>query len=122
MRRMTRHQATSQRLEASWSRSGRTATAAPAYHGGLVMRRRRWTGPASISAGQAYSDYDVAYNGSDPLIHQAAHVPWVLMESRDIGSGGADLGSALDGRCSECDATSIICRCPHYYTAPARTS
>ena len=30
MRRMTRHQATSQRLEASWSRSGRTVTTAPA--------------------------------------------------------------------------------------------
>ena len=39
----------------------------------------------------------------------------------DIGSGGADLGSVLIGHCSECDVTSIICRCSHYYTAPVRT-
>ena len=43
------------------------------------------------------------------------------MESRDIASGGADRGSVLNGHCSECDVTSIICRCSHYYTAPVRT-
>ena len=43
------------------------------------------------------------------------------MKSGDIGSGGADLGSVLNGHCSECDVTSIICPCSHYYTAPVRT-
>ena len=28
----------------------------------------------------------------------------------------------LNGHCSECDVTSIICRCSQYYTAPVRTS
>ena len=36
------------------------------YHGGLAPRCRRWIGPTS--------DYEVTYNGSDPLIHTAAHV------------------------------------------------
>ena len=53
--------------------------------------------------------------------HLAAHVPWVLMESRDIGGGGADCGSVLNGHCSECGVTSIICRCSHSYTASVRT-
>ena len=35
------------------------------------------------------------------------------MESGDIGSGGADLGSVPNRHCSEYDATSIICRCSH---------
>ena len=43
------------------------------------------------------------------------------MESGDIGSGGAYLGSVLNGHCSECDVASIICRCSHYYTAQLRT-
>ena len=40
-----------------------------------------------------------------------------------MGSGGTDLGSVLNGHCSECKVTSIICRCSHssYYTAPVRT-
>ena len=91
------------------------------YHGGLVLRHRRWTGPASLFAGWADSESDVTCNCADPLIRPAAHVPWVLTESRDIGSGGADRGSVRNGRCAECDVTSIIFSCSHYYTAPVRT-
>ena len=56
----------------------------------------------------ADSDNGIAYNGSDPLVRPAAHVPWVLMESGDIGSGGADRASVLNGHCSECGATGIV--------------
>ena len=41
----------------------------------------------------------------------------MLTESGDIGSGGTDRGSVLNGRCAECDVPSIICHCSHYYTA-----
>ena len=82
--------------------AGRAVTAALEYRGGLVVRRRRWTGQTSLSAGKADSDYDITYNGSDPLIHPAAQSLWPR-ESGDIGSGGADYGSVLNGHCRGSD-------------------
>ena len=138
MGRMTRHQATPQRSEPA-------VTAAPAYRGGLVARRRagavgiprprlrhrRRAGPASRSAGWADSDCDITCNGADLLFrpggrsrplgsHGIARYR-ILTEPRDIGGGGAGRGSAPNGHRSERDVTGVICLCPHYYTAPVRT-
>ena len=48
------------------------------YSGCLALRRRRWIGPTSLSAGQADSGHDVTYSGFDPLVKPAARVSRVF--------------------------------------------
>ena len=88
----------------------RAVATAPAYRGGLVVRRRRWTRPTSLSAGQADSDNGVTCNGSDLLIHPAVptsrHV--TSPESlRNRAVSGAEVRRRILDQCSADTALNV---------------
>ena len=107
---MTRHQATPQRLEPVGQDRDYGASVGPdqpRYQ--LTRLTRTTTSPTTV----------LICLSTEPLTSPESI--WNRVISGGDGSRGADLGSVLNGHRSECDVTSIICRCSHYYTALVRT-
>ena len=85
-----------------------TGPASLEYHGGLVLRRGRWTGPALISASQADSDYGVIYKTTTVPIRLSARP---LTSPESLRNRAISRAEARDAdRCLTDDALNAVLR------------